>query len=78
MLELGKGFMYVDKQYRIPLGGGISQRVDLVFYNKLLKAYVLIDIKKGRFRHENVGQMNAYLNYFEAEINADNDAKQWE
>jgi len=74
MLELGKGFMYVGSQQRITLGN-THNFVDLVFYNKILKAYVLIDLKTGKFKHENIGQMNTYLNYYETEINEQGDTK---
>lgn len=63
LLELGKGFCFVARQYRIT----ISNRhyyIDLVFYNSLLKCYVLIDLKTGELSHADVGQMNLYLNYF--------------
>ena len=74
MLELGKGFMYVGSQQRITLGN-THNYIDLVFYNKILKAYILIDLKTGKFKHENIGQMNTYLNYYEAEINDKDDTK---
>ena len=63
MLELGKGFAFVGRQYHIPLGGR-HFHVDLVFYNVILKAYCLIDLKKDGVQHEDIGQMNLYLNYF--------------
>ena len=47
----------------------------MVFYNKILKAYILIDLKIGSLKPENVGQMNAYLNYFTHEINSPEDSK---
>jgi len=74
LLELGRGFMFVGNQQRITLGNR-HHHVDLVFYNKIIKAYVLIDLKTGKFKHENIGQMNTYLNYYEAEINDDSDTK---
>lgn len=72
MLELGRGFMFVGSQYRITMGS-IDYYVDMVFYNKALKAYVLIDLKMGEFRAEFGGQMNMYLNYFQKEINEASD-----
>ena len=74
LLELGKGFMYVGSQQRITLGNE-HYYVDMVFYNKLLKAYVLIDLKSRKLKHLDVGQMNTYLNYYKSEVNepADND-----
>ena len=72
LLELGKGFMYVGSQQRITLGN-THNYVDMVFYNKILKAYVLIDLKTRKLKHTDVGQMNAYLNYFKTEMNDLND-----
>ncbi len=72
MLELGKGFAYVGRQYRLSLGGRHFY-VDLVFYNVLLKCYCLIDLKRGTVQHEDIGQMNLYLNYFQNEVNTEGD-----
>ena len=72
LLELGKGFMFVGSQQRITLGNKHNY-VDMVFYNKILKAYVLIDLKTRKFRHKDVGQMNMYLNYYKTEINEETD-----
>jgi len=72
LLELGKGFMFVGSQYRITLNN-LHHYVDLVFYNKILKAYILIDLKSEKFHAANVGQMNMYLNYFKTEINEEGD-----
>ena len=72
LLELGKGFMYVGKQQRITVGN-THYYVDIVFYNKILKAYVLIDLKTTQLKPEHFGQMNMYVNYYNAEINDDND-----
>jgi predicted nuclease of restriction endonuclease-like (RecB) superfamily len=72
LLELGRGFMYVGSQQRVTLGG-VHYYVDMVFYNKILKAYVLIDLKIGELRIEHAGQMNAYLNYYASEINDKDD-----
>ena len=67
LLELGKGFAFVRSQYRIPLNVSNPCRVDLVFYNFYLKCFVLVDLKRGKIEHYDVGQMNMYLNYFKAE-----------
>ena len=67
MLELGKGFAFVGSQYRIPLNTENPCRVDLVFYNYFLHCFVLIDLKRNKVEHYDVGQMNMYLNYFAAE-----------
>ena len=72
LLELGRGYMFVGSQYRISIAGK-NYYVDLVFYNKILKCYVLIDLKINSFEAENVGQMNLYVNYFKNEINEEDD-----
>ncbi|MDR1321149.1 MAG: PDDEXK nuclease domain-containing protein [Gracilibacteraceae bacterium] len=72
LLELGRGFMFVGTQQRVTIGN-IHHFVDMVFYNKILKAYVLIDLKIGKFRLENAGQMNGYVNYYKTEVNASDD-----
>ena len=73
LLELGKGFSFVGSQYRIPLNTQHPCAVDLVFYNFMLKCFVLIDLKRGSVEHGDVGQMNLYLNYFKAEVGAPDD-----
>jgi predicted nuclease of restriction endonuclease-like (RecB) superfamily len=72
LLELGRGFMYVGSQQRVTIGN-VHHYVDMVFYNKILKAYVLIDLKMGDLQIEHGGQMNAYLNYYKTEINDEGD-----
>ena len=72
LLELGHGFMFVGSQQRVTLGNR-HYYVDLVFYNKILKAYVLIDLKMGELQPEHAGQMNAYLNYYQSEVNDEGD-----
>ena len=74
LLELGKGFMFVGTQQRITLGN-THYYVDMVFYNKILKCYVLIDLKIGQMKPEYAGQMNMYLNYYNAEVNDEYDNK---
>lgn len=74
LLELGRGFMFVGSQQRITLGN-THYYVDMVFYNKILKAYVLIDLKIGSLKPENIGQMNMYVNYYANEINDEGDEK---
>ncbi len=74
LLELGRGFMFVGSQQRITLGN-VHYYVDMVFYNKILKAYVLIDLKMGSLKPENIGQMNMYLNYYANEVNDEGDGK---
>ncbi len=72
LLELGKGFAFVGKQYRITLDN-THFYIDLVFYHRILKCFVLIDLKKGRVNHQDIGQMNLYLNYFKAEESTEGD-----
>lgn len=72
LLELGKGFAFIGKQYRITLDN-THFYVDLVFYHRILKCFVLIDLKKGKVSHQDIGQMNMYLNYFSSEENTDSD-----
>lgn len=73
LMELGKGFMYVGSEQRITLDNNTHYYVDLVFYNKILKSYVLIDLKMTDMKPEYVGQMNMYLNYYNKEIKDDYD-----
>ena len=68
LMELGKGFMYVGNQVRITLDNNIHYYVDLVFYNKILRSYVLIDLKMYDMKPEYAGQMNMYVNYYNKEI----------
>lgn len=72
LLELGKGFAFVGRQYRIMLGNR-PHRVDLVFYHRILKCFVLIDIKMDEAGYEDVGQMNMYMGYFAKEENVEGD-----
>jgi predicted nuclease of restriction endonuclease-like (RecB) superfamily len=72
LLELGKGFAFVKRQYRIPVGNR-QFSVDIVFYHIILKCYVLIDLKRGEVEHGDIGQMNFYLNYFRNEVNTETD-----
>jgi predicted nuclease of restriction endonuclease-like (RecB) superfamily len=72
LLELGKGFAFVGRQYRITLANR-HHYVDLVFYHRILKCFVLIDLKKEEAGYSDVGQMNMYLGYFENEQNVEGD-----
>lgn len=74
LLELGKGFTYVGRQQRINIGGRIF-KIDLVFYHRILKCFVLIDLKRGEVQHEDIGQMNLYLNYYRDEMNTEGDTE---
>jgi predicted nuclease of restriction endonuclease-like (RecB) superfamily len=66
LLELGKGFTFVGRQYRITLNN-THYRVDLVFYHRILRCFVLIDLKINEVQHQDIGQMNMYLGYFAQE-----------
>lgn len=73
-LELGKGFTYVGRQQKMVIGGR-TYKVDLVFYHRILKCFVLIDLKRGEVQHEDIGQMNFYLNYYREEMNTEGDTE---
>ena len=64
LLELGKGFTFVARQKRITIDEK-HFKVDLVFYNRLLKSFVIIDLKIGELKHQDIGQMMMYVNYFD-------------
>lgn len=66
LLELGKGFAFIKRQYKMQIGTR-SFKVDLVFYHHILKCFILIDLKRGEIEHNDIGQMNMYLNYFKNE-----------
>lgn len=72
LLELGKGFSFVARQKRITAEGDHFY-VDLVFYNYILKCFVLIDLKVGKLSHADIGQMDFYVRYFEKEIKSESD-----
>lgn len=72
LLELGRGFMFVGTQQRVTLNN-THYYVDMVFYNKILRAYVLIELKTTKLTPEAVGQLNMYLNYYAAEVNDEHD-----
>lgn len=72
LLELGKGFAFVGRQFKISLRNRHFY-VDLVFYHRILKCFVLVDLKTKSVKHTDIGQMNLYLNYFKAEENVEDD-----
>jgi predicted nuclease of restriction endonuclease-like (RecB) superfamily len=72
LLELGKGFAFIGRQYRITLANR-HHYIDLVFYHRILKCFVLIDLKREEAGYQDVGQMNMYLGYMEAEQNVEGD-----
>ena len=67
ILELGNGFCFEARQKRILIGDEYYY-IDLVFYHRILKCHVIVDLKIGKFEHGDIGQLNTYLNYFKAEI----------
>ena len=74
ILELGKGFAFVARQFRISLRNK-HYSIDLVFYHRILKCFVLIDLKTKKVNHGDIGQMNLYLNYFKIEENVEGDGE---
>jgi len=72
LLELGKGFAFVGRQYRLTVNN-TNYYADLVFYHIILKCYVVIDLKIGKVKQEDIGQMNLYLGYFAIDKNNDGD-----
>jgi hypothetical protein len=67
MLELGHGFCFEARQQKILIGGEYFF-IDLVFYHRILKCHVLIDLKIEAFTHHNAGQLNTYLNFYKKEV----------
>ena len=74
LLELGNGFTFVARQKRISFDDK-HFRIDLVFYNRFLKCFVLIDLKIGEIKHQDLGQMQMYLYYYDREIRLDEENK---
>ncbi|MBD99223.1 MAG: hypothetical protein CMO34_05205 [Verrucomicrobia bacterium] len=74
LLELGNGFTFVARQKRISFDDK-HFRVDLVFYNRILKSFVLIDLKIGEIKHQDIGQMQMYVNYYDREIKLEDENK---
>lgn len=72
LLEMGKGFTFVARQKRITIANR-HYYIDLVFYNRFLRCFVLIDLKTGELEHADVGQMNFYLNYFKENEKAEDE-----
>jgi len=72
LLELGKGFLFEARQRRITFDEE-HYFVDLVFYNRLLRCYVLIDLKLGKLTHQDLGQMQMYVNYFDSEVKTEDE-----
>jgi predicted nuclease of restriction endonuclease-like (RecB) superfamily len=74
LLELGKGFLFEARQKRFTFDND-HFFVDLVFYNRLLKCYVLIDLKTAKLKHQDLGQMQMYVNYFDRHIKSKDENK---
>jgi len=74
LLELGNGFTFVARQKRITFDER-HFKVDLVFYNRILRCFVLIDLKIGELKHQDIGQMQMYVNYFDREVKLDDENK---
>lgn len=74
LLELGKGFTFVSRQQRITIDEK-HFRVDIVFYNRLLKSFVLIDLKIGELKHQDIGQMQMYVNYYDRFVRLEDENK---
>ncbi|MEI9955861.1 MAG: PDDEXK nuclease domain-containing protein [Ferruginibacter sp.] len=74
LLELGKGFLFVDRQKRIKVDGD-DYKIDLVFYHRILRCFVLIDLKIGTLKHQDLGQLQMYVNYYDEEIKAEEENK---
>lgn len=67
ILELGKGFMFVERQQRITLEDE-NFYIDLVFYNRILKCFVILELKIGRLTHKDLGQLQMYVNYYDRKM----------
>ena len=74
MLELGKGFLYEGRQKRFTFEGD-SFYVDLVFYNRYLRCFVLFDLKIGKLTHQDIGQMQMYVNYYDRKVKSPEENK---
>ncbi len=74
LLELGNGFTFVARQKRISFDEK-HFRIDLVFYNRILRSFVLIDLKIGEIKHQDLGQMQMYVNYYDREIRLEDENK---
>jgi len=74
LLELGKGFTFVGRQVRFTFDEK-HFRIDLVFYNRILRCFVLIDLKIGEITHQDLGQMQMYVNYYDRKVKLENENK---
>ncbi|HDL5699530.1 TPA: DUF1016 family protein [Mannheimia haemolytica] len=74
LLELGSGFAFIGRQQRISFDEQHFY-IDLVFYNRLLRCFVLIDLKIGKLKHQDIGQMQMYVNYYDREMRLEGENK---
>ncbi|MBC8322424.1 MAG: DUF1016 domain-containing protein [Candidatus Marinimicrobia bacterium] len=74
LLELGKGYAFIARQNRITIDEK-HFRIDLVFYNRILKSFVLIDLKIGELRHQDIGQLQMYVNYYDRFVKLEEENK---
>jgi len=74
LLEMGKGFLFVGRQVRITFEDE-NFYIDLVLYNRLLKCFVLVDLKIGKLKHQDIGQMQMYVNYYDRYVKSENENK---
>jgi predicted nuclease of restriction endonuclease-like (RecB) superfamily len=74
LLELGRGFTFAARQKRITFDDK-HFKIDLVFYNRILRSFVLIDLKIGELKHQDIGQMQMYVNYYDREVKLDEENK---
>ena len=74
LLELGKGFAFIGSQVRITIDTEHFYP-DLVFYNRILKCFVIIDLKVGKVTHQDIGQMQMYVNYYDRDVKQENENK---
>lgn len=74
MLELGKGFLFAGRQVRLSFSDR-HYRLDLLLYNRLLRCFVAIDLKIGAITHEDIGQMQMYVNYYDRKVKSEDENK---
>ncbi len=74
LLELGTGFTYVSRQKRITIDEK-HFKIDLVFYNRILRAFFLVDLKIGELKHQDIGQMQMYVNYYDRKMRVEGENK---
>lgn len=73
LLELGKGFAFVGRQYRLTTETGKHFYADLIFYNYILKCFLIVDLKAEPLTHQDIGQMDMYIRFFEDNIRQKSD-----